>query len=158
MTQNQQNQLNELNAHTKVKIGVSKVHGVGVVALRTIEKGEKVWAQKLPVVFNIRYAQFGQLFPQVKKLILERNGAVVNGSLFIMPDAIMVDYMNHSEDPNYDPKTDTAIRRIGVGEELFEDYTKMENWEKVWPDLGAWNKNGIIKENKNKSWFLRWLG
>ena len=138
MSKNQDNQLHELNATTKVKIGVSKVHGVGVISLRTIEKGEKVWAQKLPVVYNIGYSHFGKLFKEVRELILQRNGAVINGSLFIMPDALMVDYINHSEDPSYDPKTDTAIRTIKEGEELFDNYKLMANYQKVWSDINNW--------------------
>lgn len=138
MSRNQTEQLAELNGQTKVKIGVSKVHGVGVLALRDIGKGEKVWAQKLPVVYNLGYSHFGKLFPEVKELILSRNGAVINGSMFIQPDALMVDYMNHSGDPNYDPKTDTAIRNIKEGEELFENYKLMANYEKVWKDIDNW--------------------
>mgnify|MGYP001562366073 CR=1 FL=1 len=150
MSRNQQEQLNELNAHTKIKIGVSKVHGVGIIAIRDIFEGEKVWAQKLPVVYNIKYASFGQLFPEIKKLILERNGAVINGSIFIMPDALMVDYMNHdSENPNYDPKTDTAIRKIYKGEELFENYLLMANAEKVWPDIKLWPNVSSVQQSKS---------
>ncbi len=147
MSKNQENQIHNLNAKIKVKIGVSKVHGVGVITICRIEEGERVWAQELPRMYSLGYSSMGQLFPEVRKLLLERNPAIINGSGFIMPDAIMIDYMNHSQNPNYDAKTDTALRRIGEGEEVSEDYTLMQNYEKVWPDLESWNKYDIIKEN-----------
>ena len=36
MSQNQENQINELNTITKATLGRSEVHGIGVIALRDI--------------------------------------------------------------------------------------------------------------------------
>ena len=42
-------------------------------------------------------------------------------------------FINHSTEPNYDVVSDIALRDIIKGEELFEDYRMMDNWEKVRP-------------------------
>ena len=134
MSTNQDNQILALNSQIKAEIGVSKIDGVGVIAVTRIRKGEKVYADKMPSIYTLSYGNFGKLFPYVREVILKRWPSVVNGSKFIYPDARPVSFMNHSEyDVNYDPKTDTALRDINEGEELFEDYKSMPNWEKVWP-------------------------
>ena len=45
--------------------------------------------------------------------------------------------MNHADLPNdnYDVDTDTAKRDIKAGEELFENYKNMRNYDKVYPWL-----------------------
>lgn len=86
----------------------------------------------MPKIYTIPYGSFGKLFPEVKKIILERWPSVVNGSSFIYPDARLVSFMNHGL-ANYDPMTDTALHDIIKGDEILEDYKLMANWEKVWP-------------------------
>ena len=44
---------------------------------------------------------------------------------------MLTSYLNHSDDPNYNAITDTALRDIKTGEEVTVDYKKMENFEKV---------------------------
>ena len=130
-----QDQINKLNSIAKATLKRSEVHGIGVIAIRDISKGENVYADRMPNIYNVPYGSFSKLFPEIRKSILERWPSVVNGSKFIYPDARLVSFMNHGEGvwANYDPKTDTAIRDIEEGEEILEDYTKMPNWEKVWP-------------------------
>jgi len=43
--------------------------------------------------------------------------------------------MNHSDPPNYDPVTDLALADIPKGEEVFEDYRQIANYEKAFPWL-----------------------
>jgi len=130
-----------LNTMAKATLGVSKVHGIGVIALRDIKKGETIYADKMPNVFNIPFEDLDKLYPEVKKMILDRWPSVVNGSDFIYPDARLVSFMNHGT-PNYDSMTDKALCDIMKGEEILEDYTTMPNWEKVWPP----EKNSWIKK------------
>ena len=127
----------ELNTIVKATLQRSEVHGIGVFATRNIGKGELIYADRMPKVYTIPYGSFGKLFPEVRQTILERWPSVVNGSRFIYPDARLVSFMNHSSVDNYDPMTDTALCDIIKGEEIFEDYKLMANWEKVWPP----NKN-----------------
>ena len=130
---NNQEQILQLNQVAKANLGVSKVHGIGVIAITDIYEGEVVYADKMPKVYSVPIGSFGKLFPEVKRMILERWPSVVNNSKFIYPDARLVSFMNHSFEPNYDPRTDKAIKFIKKGEEVLEDYTAMPNYEKVWP-------------------------
>ena len=128
-------QIDELNMHVKAKIAPSKIHGVGVVAIRNLMRGEKLYADYLPRVFNVPYGSFNKLFQEVRELILERWPSVVNGSRFVSPDVRLLTFMNHSDTPNYDAKTDTLLYNVRKDEEIFEDYKIMDNWEKVFPWL-----------------------
>src|SRR3990167_5200909 len=129
----QEQEIIKLNSEVKANLGVSRIHGIGVVAIRSIAKGDKLYADRMPNIYQIPYGSISKLFPEVKKIILERWPSIVNGSKFIYPDARLVSFMNHSDSPNYDPITDTAICAIMEGEEITEDYKLMPNWEKVWP-------------------------
>src|SRR3990167_2308272 len=135
---NQEQAIAQLNTIIKANLGVSKVNGIGVIALRDIKKGEKIYADRLPSIYHIPYGSIRKLFPEARKIILERWPSIVNGSKFIYPDARLLSFMNHSEiGHNYDPLTDTAECDIFEGEEILENYKSMPNFEKVWPT----NKN-----------------
>ena len=130
-----QDEINELNSIIKARIGVSKIHGVGVIAIRDISKGEMVYADRMPKLYQVPYGSMNKLFPEVREIILERWPSIINGGRFIAPDARLLSFMNHSDDANYDPITDTALRKIWKGEEITENYKQMKNWEKVYPWL-----------------------
>lgn len=124
-----------LNSMVKVRLAPSKVHSVGVFAIRDIFKGEKIYADYLPKVFSVPYSSFGKLFPEVKQLILERWPRVVVGEKFAWPTDRTIAYMNHSEEPNYNPGKDEALVNIKAGEELFENYFHIPGWEVAHPWL-----------------------
>lgn len=139
----QERQIYELNATVKCKLAPSKIHGIGVFAIRDIQKGERLYVRpdasqspELRVWYKVPFGSFGKLFPEVRELILDRWPSVVNGGLFTSPNEQWpVLWMNHSDDPNYESKTDSALRDIRKGEEITEDYRTMDNWEKVFPWL-----------------------
>src|SRR3990167_4688524 len=135
MLKRQDEQLLELNSVSKAKLGVSKIHGIGVIALVDIYKGDTIHADRMPVVYSIPYGSLGKLFPKVREEILKTWPNVINGSKFIYPNSRLLSYMNHSDHPSYDPKTDTALRNILAGEEITENYKLMPNYEKIWPDI-----------------------
>src|SRR3990167_9145218 len=101
-----------LNSIVKVRIMPSKIHGVGVFALRFIPKGTKLYADMFPQAFKIPYGSFGKLFPEVGQLLLERWPQIVNGSAFMFPDTKIQAYINHSEKPNYDAINDITLEDI----------------------------------------------
>jgi len=129
----QEQDIAELNSLTKATLGVSKVHGIGVIALRDIMKGEKIYADRMSKLYHIPYGSFGKLFPEVRKIILERWPHVVSNEGFIYPDARLLSFMNHSDTPNYDPVTDCALTDIPANSEIFEDYRIVENWKEIYP-------------------------
>lgn len=119
-------QIQFLNDTVKVKLASSKIHGVGVVAMRNIRKGDRLYCfpNTRPYWFTLTYANLTKLLPEIRELILERWPSVVDGSHFLSPNDMswLICFLNHSDDPNYDPKTDTATRDIKKGEEIFENY------------------------------------
>lgn len=133
----------ELGRTVKCKIAPSKVHGVGVVAMRDIAKGEQAYCALTvrPTWYKISMSNLkkhlGEIHPEILQLILDRYPQVVNGAPFLSPnyDARLTSFMNHSDTPNYDPRTDLALADIKEGEELFEDYRVVDNYEKAFPFL-----------------------
>ncbi len=142
MTQEQQ--ILELSAMAKATLGVSKIHGVGVFALRNIQKGRNVFADRMPKIYHISPGNINKLLPEVKKMILERWPLVMQGERFAYPDVRLVSFMNHDLEPNYDPITDTATRDIAEGEEITENYCIVKNAEKIYTWLVC-SKDAIIK-------------
>ena len=143
LIKSQEEQIKELNDTVKCRIAPSKVHGVGVFALRDIQKGEKLHCTlEEPIWYTVTYENLDKLLPYIRQLILDRWSLVVIGQPFLSPnhDAIMMCFLNHSDTPNYDPKTDTALRDIKKGEEVFEDYRNAKGWGIVYP----WIKEVVI--------------
>src|SRR3990167_10219816 len=103
-------QIDELNSRVKATVGVSKIHGVGVIALTGILKGQRVYANQLPKIYKLSYSALSGLFPWVRKVILDRWPNVVNDGVIGAYDVRLVSLMNHSFDPNYEPKTDIALK------------------------------------------------
>lgn len=137
-----EDQITELNDTVRCKLGVSKIHGIGVIALRDIQKGERCYITPnvIPKFYNIPFGSLSKLFPEIKELVLWRWASVVNGSIFCSPndDQSLLMFMNHSSKPNYDVVRDIALKNIKKGEEVLEDYRAMQNYELAYPDLNQW--------------------
>lgn len=136
----QEEQIQELKAQVKCRLAPSPIHGVGVFAIRDIEKGETLHcALEEPKWYTVTYANLRKLPAEIRQLVLDRWSHVVNGEPFLSPnhDAIMVTFMNHSTEPNYEPLTDSATRDIPKGTEILEDYRFAKGWEKVYPWISA---------------------
>lgn len=130
-----QDAIDKLNSECKLRLAPSPIHGIGVFAIRDITKGERLYADNMPVLYRLPYSHFGKLFPEVKDILLERNPLITQGSMFFYPDAQMVAYMNHSDTPNANTQIDTAMRDIKAGEELTEDYRHIAGYAQVFPWL-----------------------
>lgn len=137
-----QDQILELNSEVKCTLASSKIHGIGIFALRDIKKGERCYITPnvIPKFYNIPYGSLSKLLPEIKELILQRWASVANGSIFQSPndDAGLLFFCNHSSNPNYDVVSDTALKNIKKGEEVLEDYRAMQNWKLAYPDLEKW--------------------
>ena len=131
----EEDQIKELNSRVMVKLAPSNISGIGVVAIRNIHRGEKMHCEPSfkRKFYTVPLERFNELNEEVGTLIKERWPSVVNLAYFQSPhdDAWPVLFMNHSEDPNYNWKTDCAIRDIQKGEEVTENYKLMKNYEKV---------------------------
>ena len=109
------------------RIGVSRLHGVGVIAVRAIPKGalvfhgederatwlSRAYVRTLPPKLRALYEDFGMVDG-------ERIGVPVNLNRLSVGW-----YVNHAETPNLVAGDDgrfRALRRIRAGEELTADY------------------------------------
>lgn len=124
-----------LNDTVNTKLASSPIHGVGVFALRDIKKGERMYQNTIPNTFDLPYSKFGKLRKEVKEMLLQffPFKAVDVDATFWYPVNSMQAYMNHSDKPNYDAIKDVALKDIKAGDEVTEDYRKIEGWEKVYP-------------------------
>src|SRR3990167_2169855 len=117
-----QDQINQLNSLVLTRISPSKIHAVGVFALRDLNKDQKLYADQIPIVFTLSYANFGKLFKEVKELLLERWPNIINGSRFVYPTERLQGLMNHNIEPNYDAIRDELLKDVKSGEEITHDY------------------------------------
>ena len=128
-------QIDELNARVKTYIGVSKIHGVGVFALREIAKGQKLYADYTPTIYTLSYSHFNKLFLEVREYLIERWPRIVTGSKFAYPTDRVQAHMNHLEDCNYDAINDVVLKDIDKDEEITENYKLISGWEVAFPWL-----------------------
>lgn len=117
--------IEKLNSQVKCTLAPSKIHGIGVFALRDIKKGEKLHCISLVrKSYELDEDGLSRLLPEVRKIILQRWPLARLGNRFVCPndDARLISFMNHAEDPNYDLYSDLAFRDIKKGEEITEHY------------------------------------
>lgn len=141
-TQIKMEQAMTLNRGMWARLAPSKIHGVGVFAIADLKKDQKLYLDRIPTTFSLRYADFNKLRPEVAQILIERWPAIVEGSAFIYPDSLMQPYMNHSDTPNYDGVYDLALKDIAAGEEVTEDYRLIPGWKVAHPWLVE--KDGIM--------------
>lgn len=131
-------QILNLNKTVKCTLGVSKIHGIGVIALRNLKKGEKLycWGQEHKWL-KIPFDEFYRINPEVRELITTRWPTVALNAPFMHPnsEAWLVSFMNHEDDCNYYPETDSAKRDIKKGEEVTEDYRKLKCAKEIYKFL-----------------------
>ncbi len=125
------NAINLVNEIVKIKLAPSPIQGVGVFALRKINKGEKLYTDAIPNQLDIPYSMFNKIDPEIREIILGHFPLITVGSHFMYPVTKFSAYLNHSENANYDAKEDKALRKIKKGEEITEDYRLIENYKEV---------------------------
>ena len=130
-----------LNTVVRVKVAPSKIHGVGVFALRDMPRGTKLHADMFPKAFKLPFEDFDKLYGEVRQLLQERWPQVVSGEGFMYPDTFLQAFCNHSDAPNYDAKSDLTLRDIQADEEITENYRHIEGYDKIFTWL--MDKNGL---------------
>lgn len=124
-----------LNTIVLTKISPSPIDGVGVFAIRDIQIGQRLYLDSLPRPYRISKGSLDKLFPEVREILVGRFPRVFVDSVVAYPDGCYQAYINHSEKPNYDPRTDTVIREIKTGEEITENYRDILGWQEAFPWL-----------------------
>ena len=109
------------------RIGPSRIHGVGVLAIRDIPAGTLVFAgESERVAWRSRAAV--RRMPAAIRALYEDFGMVSGDRIGVPPSLNMLSvgwYVNHAERPNVEAGDDgrfRALRRIRTGEELTADY------------------------------------
>lgn len=109
------------------RIGPSRIHGVGVRAIRDIPAGTLVFAGESERVVWASRAAVRRL-PAAIRALYEDFGMVWGDRIGVPPTLNMLSvgwYVNHSDRPNVEAGDDArfrALRRIRKGEELTADY------------------------------------
>lgn len=124
-----------INRVITCRIGVSDIHGVGVIALKDIPKGQKLQIDGLPEMFDVPYSMAKNIDKPIRDMILEQFPLWLEGSPFLAPVSLMSAHLNHSDDPNYDAVNDKTLKDIKAGEEITEDYRKVKGHELVYKFL-----------------------
>ena len=109
------------------RIGLSRVHGVGVCAIRDIPAGTIVFRGESERVVWVSRAAVRRLPTALRKLY-EDFGMVSGDQIGVPPTLNMLSvgwYVNHSDRPNLEADDEgrfVALRRIRKGDELTADY------------------------------------
>jgi SET domain-containing protein len=109
------------------RIGPSRIHGVGVRAIRDIPAGTLVFRGESERVTWVSRAAVRRL-PKAIRALYEDFGMVAGNQLAVPPTLNMLSvgwYVNHSDRPNVEAGDDgrfRALRRIRKGDELTADY------------------------------------
>jgi SET domain-containing protein len=130
-----QTQIDWLNMAVKVYLAPSKIHGVGVFALRDLQKGEQLYADYTPKVFTLTYSDLKKVDQPIRDLILGQWPQIINGSHFAYPTTRIQAYINHADKPSYDAQNDTLFKDVKKGEEITENYRAIPNYAKIFPWL-----------------------
>ncbi len=111
-----------------VRLAPSKIHGVGVVAILPIKKGEYVFGADDSEMIWVKKSSIRHLPKQIRKLY--KDFCILKNNLYGCPknfnELTPSWYLNHSTKPNVAADEDYrfyAIRNIKKGEELTVDYT-----------------------------------
>lgn len=132
----EEQQMQGLLKWLNVRLGPSEIHGIGVFALKDMPEGHKLHADNQPFPFHLPVKKLKNQLPEdLYNYILGMYPRVVKNEPFVFPNAQFTAYMNHSDNPNYDAKTDTLLRSVEKGEEITEDYRQIEGWEEVYEFL-----------------------
>src|SRR3990167_311244 len=110
-----------LNETVWCRLAPSKIHGLGVFAIRDINKGTLVW-RRYGSLFNVPRDMFDQIDQAVRELILTLHLFSETSVFFYSPNDIvmLMAFMNHANPPNTDENA--ALRDIAKGEEITENY------------------------------------
>jgi SET domain-containing protein len=133
------NLLNHLKNDIFCRIGVSKVHGVGVIAIKDIPKGTMPFitlSKEEDKIINLTDNDIKDFPKGVRTILKDFFGGKKNKDYDVYaygPNYINISfYLNHNEKPNIDiiddPKYNYLMfitnRKIKKGEELFINYNK----------------------------------
>lgn len=117
-----------LNSEVWCRLGPSKIHGVGVIAIRDIPSGTSIVRKSIGSI-TFTKPEWLQIDPAIKLILLDRNCFLQDwgGHAFVSdhPNSHQdfIVHMNYSATPNMNFGGTRTIRDIKAGEELTENYS-----------------------------------
>lgn len=123
--------LKHLTEDVYVRVGRSKIHGVGLIAVRDIPEGADPFKNLYePDTIPFTDEELAGLPPAVRDMVDDYFGKE-DGLIYIpvtgMNPLDLLHFINHSDTPNVktinEGWTFCALREIKAGEELFSDYS-----------------------------------
>lgn len=136
-----------LNKTVWATLRPSKIHGVGVFAIRDIKAGTLITDYSIHTLNNVGFLKlpvedFKKLEPAIQNIILDRNmfRKDQENLYFYSPnmECCLTSFMNHNDDANSDGQF--ALRDIKEGEEITEDYKKLEGGHELIINHYPWLK------------------
>ncbi len=111
---------NPINDVVWCALAPSRIHGIGVFAIRDIPKGTELAGGEL------EYPTEDFVLLEIRAIVQDHHSLLEFADSIPNPnyDAHLQCFMNHSATPNSDGRS--ALRDIRKGEEITEDYTKGE--------------------------------
>ncbi len=131
LTEAKRLQLAQLKLWATVKIAPSKIHGVGIFALKDMKAGKRLFADITPHAFDLTFSELKSLDKNIREIILGQFPQIVNGSRFFYPTTMLQSFCNHSDSPTYDAKADVLLADVKKGDEITEDYRKIEGYKQI---------------------------
>lgn len=138
-----------LNKTVWCRLGVSSIHGIGVIAIRDIPKGTE-FNLGISGRYSFKEKEFRKIMPEIQDLILDRTLYPLysgGGHMWIKSpntNQELQSFMNHSSKPNTDGHK--TLRAIKQGEELTEDYNALYRKSKMKPHpFSRRHLKGIVK-------------
>ena len=124
--------LHNIKENTWARIKPSKIHGVGVFAVRKISSGTNLFPETKVNFEFITWNQLGHVSPSIRKMI--HDFFVDNDFGFWCPDQSLNQlnlsfYLNHSTTPNcYHSEAGEifAVKDISIGQELTLNYSDFD--------------------------------
>ena len=122
------NPVEKINNEVWATLAPSKIHGVGVFAIRDIPKGTELAKNQwdTETYYEVTDEEFTELLEPIRNIILDRTqqeeGAMIK---FRHPNCMakLQSFMNHSLEPNSDGQK--TLRDIKKGEEITENFLKV---------------------------------
>lgn len=143
----------QLNDTVWARLAPSKLHGIGVFAIRDIPKNTVITEYRVfstyKELYRIPVKDFNEILKPIRELILDRT--IFSKQLskeylkFISPnsEACLMSFMNHSSNPN--SNRCVTIKDIKEGEEITEDFIDLARENDI-HELTAKHMSSFIKQ------------
>ena len=136
------------------RIGRSRIHGVGVLAIRDIPRGTRLFRGEDERVVWVRRVRIRRLPRELRKLYTDF-GMAWGERIGVPPTLNMLSvgwYLNHSYRPNVEADEDGrfhALRRIRKGEELTADYRTFSDDDLTFRSMGDRRRKRVARSARS---------